>query len=110
MRHLIALSLRQEGCTVQEALDGRELLELLKEAHATGSIPAFVISDYRMPGVTGLEVLSWVSRSLPDVPFILLSAFADPKLRREGAALGAFAVLNKSRALPWLRELLRTSL
>ena len=39
--------------------------------------PAVLVSDQRMPGRTGLELLESVSRSHPDVTRILLSGFSD---------------------------------
>ncbi|HSP77226.1 MAG TPA: response regulator, partial [Myxococcaceae bacterium] len=61
--------LTQAGLTVHPASNGQEALSLL------GRKPIdVVVSDVRMPGMGGMELLAEVGRSWPDVPVILLTA------------------------------------
>jgi CheY-like chemotaxis protein len=95
MRSLLSTSLRSRGFEVAECRDGRELAHLL-QSQATGvRTPTLIITDLRMPGLTGLDVLHWIGEHLPQVPVILITAFGDPRTHRRAKALGAAAVLDK---------------
>jgi two-component system response regulator AtoC len=76
--------LGQAGLTVHTARDGQEALALL------GRKPIdVVVSDVRMPGMDGMQLLSEVSRSWPDVPVILLTAHGTVPLAVEAMKAGA---------------------
>jgi len=53
----------------------------------------FVILDYRMPGTSGLDVASTLHRQ--QIPFIMLSAFADETIVQRAAGFGALGYLVK---------------
>jgi two-component system, response regulator, stage 0 sporulation protein F len=98
MRRLVAHSLRRHGHFVLEAGDGPGLLAHLGEAYtgaSTGKTPSAIIADMRMPGCDGLSVFRGLRREPWCPPFILITAFADPRLHAEAAALGAHAVVDK---------------
>jgi CheY-like chemotaxis protein len=95
LRDLLREAFAGEGYLVEEALNGAELRGILEQAQKADALPDLVLSDYRMPSVTGLEVLSWVAESAPAVRFILFSAFAAPDVRKRALELGAAAVLEK---------------
>ncbi len=96
MRRLLATRLRRLGFEVVEVADGWQLLELAM-AGATDGSPSvgLVISDVRMPGLTGLEVLARLRRSAYPAPVILVTAFGDRATHAEATRLGAAAVLDK---------------
>ncbi|ATB36076.1 sigma-54-dependent Fis family transcriptional regulator [Cystobacter fuscus] len=74
----------QAGLTVQTAARGDEALALL------GRKPIdVVVSDVRMPGMGGLELLAEVQRGWPDVPVILLTAHGTVPLAVEAMKAGA---------------------
>ncbi|WP_395845119.1 sigma-54-dependent transcriptional regulator [Cystobacter fuscus] len=76
--------LAQAGLTVHTAARGDEALGLL------GRKPIdVVVSDVRMPGMGGLELLAEVQRSWPDVPVILLTAHGTVPLAVEAMKAGA---------------------
>ncbi|HEX6558188.1 MAG TPA: response regulator [Longimicrobiales bacterium] len=54
-----------------------------------------VVSDLRMPGVDGLELLDWVHKSNPDTRFILLTGYGNEEVERKARELGAYQYLNK---------------
>ncbi len=56
-----------------------------------------------MPGWSGLAALNWLSINHPEVPVILVSAFADEALRTRARELGAVAVIDKPLDLAALR-------
>lgn len=105
MRGLLSSMLRQDGYEVIEAEDGDALLALLRTW--PGAPPAMVISDVQMPRATGLRALAWIRRTLPEVPVVLITAFGSPEVHREGARLGARAVLDKPFVLASLRAMVR---
>jgi two-component system response regulator AtoC len=76
--------LAQAGLTVHTAASGQEALAVL------GRKPIdVVVSDVRMPGMSGMELLAEVSRSWPDVPVILLTAHGTVPLAVEAMKAGA---------------------
>jgi CheY-like chemotaxis protein len=95
LRDLLREAFAGEGYLVEEAMNGAELRGMLEQAQRADTLPHLVLSDYRMPSITGLEVLSWVAESVPALPFILFSAFAAPDVRKRALELGAVAVLEK---------------
>jgi DNA-binding NtrC family response regulator len=54
-----------------------------------------VITDWRMPGRSGLEVLEAAHRRDPDLPVILITAYDSPESAAEAEKKGAFAYLPK---------------
>lgn len=76
---------------VAETGDGREALEILRRV-----VPDVALLDVRMPGLDGIDVVAAVARYGPDVPIVLLSAFADEPLVRAGLEAGAAAYLVKT--------------
>lgn len=66
-----------------------------------------VLTDMRMPLVSGKLVLSAVRGSMRGVPVIVMSAFATPAMRDECSALGAAAFIEKPFDVSLLTSLLR---
>jgi DNA-binding NtrC family response regulator len=54
-----------------------------------------VVSDLRMPGLDGLQLLEWVHERQPETRFILLTGYGSEEVERKARALGAFGYLNK---------------
>jgi CheY-like chemotaxis protein len=98
MREMLAQTLRRAGYDVTEVPDGWGLLSLLGACllHGQDEQPVdLVISDIRMPGVTGMEVLRGAEDSPEFPPIILITAFGDPRTHEEAERLGAEAVFDK---------------
>ena len=66
------LSLEQEGYEVETFLDGESALERLKEKRFK-----VVVTDLKMKGVDGLEVLRTTKRLYPETVVIMITAFAN---------------------------------
>ena len=93
--------LRREKVTVQTAGNAREALQRLAE----GAI-ALVISDYRMPGMSGVELLTRVRSDWPSTKRVLLSGWTAEIPAAELKAADLFEVLAK----PWDDAKLRTTI
>jgi CheY-like chemotaxis protein len=102
LRSLLVLSLSEAGYEVVAAGNGVELQAWLDAATRVGRrhlVFDLVITDLRMPGLSGLEVLARLRQTDRQTRVILISAFADAELAREARRLGALAVLAKPFAL-----------
>jgi CheY-like chemotaxis protein len=100
LRKLVARKLRRRGCEVIEARNGGQLVELMFE-RAVEPIPesmapaALIITDHRMPGRSGLEVLALLRNVNWTMPVIVISGFVDPQTHAEALRLGVAAVFDK---------------
>ncbi|HEX5090535.1 MAG TPA: FAD-dependent oxidoreductase [Nocardioides sp.] len=65
---------------VVAAVSGAEALEILAELALRDRPVALVATDQRMPGMTGIEVLSQVRRQSPGTRLLLLTAYADTEV------------------------------
>ena len=66
------LSLEQEGYTVETFLSAEPALARLKEEKVD-----VVVTDYKMKGIDGMEVLRTVKRLYPETKVIMITAFAN---------------------------------
>jgi DNA-binding response OmpR family regulator len=112
MRGLIARTLRKENCDILEARDGSQLIRLLI-THVLVPRGArepvdLIISDIRMPGANGLDVLAALRRQDAVTPVILITAFGDPEIQLEAYKQGAVMVMNKPFEMEDLRVLVRS--
>lgn len=76
-----------------EAPSGEEAL-----LEAFGKVD-LLIADYRLPGMTGLELMAKVTKRQPDTKVILITGITDRKARREMLDVGAFAFFEKPVSL-----------
>jgi two-component system phosphate regulon response regulator PhoB len=90
IRSLLLMTLPDEGFDLVEAQAGDEALRL-----ADGSAPALVLLDWRMPGLSGAEVLPELKRRHPNTPVIVLTAEPETKARAEAKSLGADIFISK---------------
>ena len=90
LRAVLKGLLVREGYSVEEAADGASGLAA---ARAKGF--AAVITDLRMPGLDGMELLSSLKSEQPELPVILLTAHGDVSRAVEAMRRGAFDFLTK---------------
>jgi DNA-binding NtrC family response regulator len=90
IRRMLQIVLEREGFQAIAAPDGGQGLCL---ARTCG--PRLAILDYRLPDMTGLEVLRRLRVSDPNLPVILLTGFADLALAVAAIKEGAFDYLSK---------------
>jgi two-component system, NtrC family, response regulator PilR len=90
MRELLAIVLRREGYDVLLAESGREAIETLEREPVD-----LLISDIKMPDLSGVEVLRAAKRVDPDILGIMITAFASTDTAVEAMRLGACDYLSK---------------
>lgn len=91
MRRLLVESLARDGYEVDSVANGLAFLARVEE----GRVYDLVVSDVRMPGRTGLQVLADArARGWPS-PVLLITAFGDDSTLDEAARLGAVALFSK---------------
>jgi CheY-like chemotaxis protein len=99
--------LRLEGHAVESAPDGLAGLTAIRHKP-----PQLIICDFMMPRMNGFRVLEALQAdtALKTVPFIMLSASAEPERLQQAIALGAKAYVTKPFQLEQLRILLERHL
>jgi len=90
----IELKLKKEGYEVITTADGREAAAKIEETD-----PDMVITDIMMPYVSGLEIVSILSKRSRKVPIIMLSAMEQEKVVMEAFELGADDYITKPFSL-----------
>jgi CheY-like chemotaxis protein len=106
MRRLLASVLRADGHVVVEASDGLEALTPLLGRPGDPEID-LVVTDVRMPGCTGLDLLAFVRLERPLMPVVLITGFGDAATHAEARQLGAAAIFDKPFDLYAFRETVR---
>lgn len=108
MRTLLEHRLRKEGYDVEPCSDGFELLQHFGTFSGDENNRFdLVVSDIRMPGFTGLEILDFIYDNGGFPPSILITAFGDEDTHTEAERLGVAAVLDKPFDLDHLVSVVR---
>lgn len=96
LRDLLAFCFYQQGYSVTSCADGQSLLEKVEAGLSGGGEPIdLVITDIRMPGLTGLEVLGALEKHAELPPVICMTAFGDHQTHQLAEKLRARAILDK---------------
>jgi two-component system, OmpR family, response regulator ChvI len=97
-RESLGLNLIDEGYEVTSIANGQDALTYLE-----GGGPAdVVLLDWRMPSLTGIEVLRRLRRAGITIPVIFLTALSDDIYEEAALEGGAVDFIDKSRRLPIL--------
>jgi two-component system nitrogen regulation response regulator GlnG len=90
IRKVIELALEQENIAHRSFANAATLLEELKEQH-----PSAIISDIRMPGMDGIELLARLQQDVPHIPVVITTAHSDLDSAVTSYEGGAFEYLPK---------------
>lgn len=105
IRFVLEKALLRENMPTRSFTSPREVLEALDRNHEEG--PQVLVSDIRMPGGSGLELLDNVKKQHPNLPVIIMTAFSDLDSAVSAFQGGAFEYLPKPFDLPKAVELIR---
>jgi len=103
IRFVLEKALAREQFAVRSFASARELLAALDE----GDEPQVMVSDIRMPGLSGIELLTRVKQRLPGLPVIVMTAYSDLDSAVSAFQGGAFEYLPKPFDLTKAVELIR---
>jgi len=82
---------RKEGFEVKTATSGAEGLDILNNKSVD-----LVITDIRMPHISGMEVLKYVKENQPEVPVIVITAYGSIAQAVEALKAGALDYIVKA--------------
>ena len=68
---------------------------------------AAVLSDIKLPGMDGLELLGEIKQRRPDLPVMMVTAYGDDERRRRASELGASEFITKPVDFDHFKEQLR---
>jgi two-component system nitrogen regulation response regulator GlnG len=102
IRWVLERALTREGFDVRAFGSARECLRALEDG-----TPRVLVSDIRMPGESGIELLQKVKERKPTLPVIIMTAFSDLESAVSAFQGGAFEYLPKPFDLPKAIELIR---
>ncbi|MCS6970698.1 MAG: sigma-54 dependent transcriptional regulator [Planctomycetota bacterium] len=100
-RELLAEMLPRFGITVRTAKDGVQALKALEAEPAD-----LLITDVRMPGMGGLKLLAKVREKWPDLPVVMMTAYASVESAVESMRQGAYDYLMKPFGVEQVEALL----
>ena len=103
IRFVLEKALAREQLAVRCFSSPRELLGALDD----GDEPQVLVSDIRMPGMSGIELLGKVKERLPGLPVIVMTAYSDLDSAVSAFQGGAFEYLPKPFDLTKAVELIR---
>ena len=90
IRWVLEKSLGKDGLATQSFETGGQLLNRLSQ-----ETPGAIISDIRMPGIDGLELLTSIQQTHPEIPVIIMTAHSDLESAVASYSRGAFEYLPK---------------
>jgi len=105
IRWVFEKALSREGIAYHSFASAREALDALP-----GGAPQVLISDIRMPGLSGIELLQEVKEKHPAVPVIVMTAYSDLESAVAAFQGGAYEYLPKPFDVDQAVELIRRAL
>ena len=105
LRWVMEKAISRNGIPVRSFESGDELLKALKTSQ-----PEIIISDIRMPGIDGLELLAEIHGNWPHIPMIITTAHSDLDSAVAAYQGGAFEYLPKPFDLEELVDVARRAM
>jgi len=105
MRDVLRILLEGEGHEIAAASDGAEGLDLIRK-----DIFDLVVTDLRMPGADGFEILRATQEVAPETMVIMMTAFGTIESAIEAMKLGAYDYVHKPFKIDEIRLIVRNAL
>jgi two-component system nitrogen regulation response regulator GlnG len=105
IRFVLEKALAREGLAVRSFTNPRDVLAALAD-----DVPQVLVSDIRMPGGSGIDLLAKVKQSHPQMQVIIMTAYSDLDSAVSAFQGGAFEYLPKPFDVPKAVELIRRAL
>ncbi len=102
IRFVLEKALARENLPVRSFTNARDVLNALDD-----EAPQVLVSDIRMPGGSGIELLGKVKERHPGLPVIIMTAYSDLDSAVSAFQSGAFEYLPKPFDVPKAVELIR---
>jgi DNA-binding NtrC family response regulator len=90
LRRVMEMQLEEIGCDVVSVASGNEALAALEEV-----TPALVITDLKIPGMSGMDILKFLRADHPELTVIMVTAYGTVKTAVEAMKAGAYDYLTK---------------
>ena len=105
IRDSLKIAFATKGCAMRVAQTAEEGLQAIKEERFD-----IIISDFRLPGINGLDFLKLATITYPEAINILITAYRDEYLFSEAIRMGVTEFIDKPFSVKALAELLAVSL
>jgi len=90
LREAIAVTLRMKAIDFVTHQRAETVVPLLRP-----DLNTVLVTDYKLPGMNGIDLLKIAQKECPDLPVVIMTAFADAKLAVEALKAGARDFLIK---------------
>jgi DNA-binding NtrC family response regulator len=105
MAQFLGIVLRKEGYQVTTVNNGRDALEKVK-----AETPDVVITDIKMPGMDGIQVLQGIKKLDPAIPVVIMTAYASQQSAIDAVNLGAYQYLIKNAKNDEIKLIVRNAI
>jgi DNA-binding NtrC family response regulator len=105
MTQFLGIVLRKEGYSVTTVNNGKEALERVR-----GEDFDVVITDIKMPGMDGIQLLQGIKKHAPSLPVVIMTAYASQQSAIDAVNLGAFQYLIKNAKNDEIKLIVRNAL
>ncbi|MFZ9519125.1 MAG: response regulator [Silvanigrellaceae bacterium] len=100
LREAICETLDAAGCPIHAVATAEDALTFVRNNTCFA-----IVSDFRMPGMNGIQLCKLVKEELPRVKFVILTGYADKQTVLDGFRVGIDDLLEKPQDLVRLREM-----
>lgn len=105
MTQFLSIVLRKEGFQVTAVSNGRDALERIKAENFD-----IVITDIKMPGMDGIQLLNHIKKHDPSLPVVIMTAYASQQSAIDAVNHGAFQYLIKNAKNDEIKLVVRNAL
>ena len=105
MTQFLSIVLRKEGYQVTAVNNGKDALDKIRAENFD-----IVITDIKMPGMDGIQLLSSIKKHDPGLPVVIMTAYASQQSAIDSVNLGAFQYLIKNAKNDEIKLVVRNAL